>query len=36
MPGGILGKGLDKLFGAKHAEKGIEKSLDNLKSILEK
>jgi len=36
MPGGVLGKGLDKLFGAKHAEKGIEKSLDNLKSILEK
>ena len=36
MPGGILGKGLDKLFGAKHAEKGIEKSLDKLKNILEK
>jgi len=36
MPGGILGKGLDKLFGEKHAEKGIEKSLSSLKSILEK
>jgi len=36
MPGGILGKTLDKLFGEKHAEKGVERSLNNLKSILEK
>jgi len=33
---GIFGKISDKLGGEKHAEKGIEKSLNNLKSILEK
>ena len=36
MPWGILGRTLDKLFGRKHAEEGIEKSLKNLKHILEK
>ncbi len=33
---GIFGKISDKLGGEKHAKKGIEKSLENLKSILEK
>jgi len=33
---GIFGKISDKLGGEKHAEKGIEKSLNNLKNILEK
>ena len=36
MPWGILGGALDRLFGERHAEKGIEKSLENLKCILEK
>jgi len=36
MPGGILGRTLDRLLGEKHAEKGVERSVDNLKTILEK
>jgi len=33
---GIFGKISDKTFGQRIAEKGVEKSLNNLKSILEK
>lgn len=33
---GILGKFLDKLFAQREVEKGVEKALENLKSILEK
>ena len=36
MPWGVLGKTMDKLFGEKHAENWIKKSLENLKNILEK
>ena len=36
MPGGIIGRTLGKLAGDKHAEKGVEDSVNNLKSILEK
>jgi len=36
MPGGIVGKTLGKLAGDKHAEKGVENSVNKLKSILEK
>jgi len=36
MPGGIIGKTLGRLLGDKHAEKGVETSVNNLKSILEK
>ena len=36
MPGGVVGKTLGKLVGDKHAEMGVEKSVNNLKSILEK
>jgi len=36
MPWGILGKFLDKLFIHRMEEKKLERSLENLKSILEK
>ncbi len=32
----FFGKTMDRMFGTKHAEKGVERSLNNLKRILEK
>ena len=36
MPWGILGKFIEKLFARRLGERGAEKSLEKLKSILEK
>jgi hypothetical protein len=36
MPWGIFGKFIEKTFGKRLGERGVEKSLENLKSILEK
>ncbi|MFQ6094825.1 MAG: SRPBCC family protein [Candidatus Bathyarchaeia archaeon] len=36
MPWGIFGKFLEKLFAKRIGERQLEKSLENLKSILEK
>jgi carbon monoxide dehydrogenase subunit G len=36
LPGGIFGKFIEKLFAERMGEKQIEKSLENLKSIVEK
>ena len=35
MPLGVLGKFIDKLYYKRMAEKSYEKSLENLKNILE-
>ena len=36
MPWGIFGKFIEKLFAKRLGERGVEKSLEKLKSILEK
>jgi len=36
MPWGALGRTIDRAFGEKHAGKWIEKSLENLKNMMEK
>ena len=36
MPGGIFGKFIDKTIGKRLGERGIKKTLEQLKSILEK